>query len=65
VDEQLKTYGATNLIVYLDGVLRYLPLPDLLGKDKDKQSPASPNNTRADFRDAYRWGPFIMIGNWR
>jgi hypothetical protein len=40
-------------------------LPDLLGKDKDKQSPASPNNTRADFRDANRWGPFIMIGNWR
>jgi CHAT domain-containing protein len=27
VDEQLKIYGATNLIVYLDGVLRYLPLP--------------------------------------
>jgi hypothetical protein len=40
-------------------------LPDLLGKDKDKQSPASKINTRPNFRDAYRWGPFIMIGNWR
>jgi len=36
-------------------------LPDLLGK----KSPATPNNSRANFRDAYRWGPFIMIGNWR
>jgi len=45
--------------------LQMAGLPDLLGKDKDKQSPASPNSTRADFRDAYRWGPFIMIGNWR
>lgn len=45
--------------------LQMAALPDLLGKDKDKQSPASPNNTRANFRDAYRWGPFIMIGNWR
>ncbi len=29
VDDELKTYGVTNLIVYLDGVLRYLPLPAL------------------------------------
>ncbi len=26
VDEELKKYGATNLVVSLDGVLRYLPL---------------------------------------
>ena len=45
--------------------LQMAGLPDLPGKDKDKQSPASPNNTRADFHGAYRWGPFIMIGNWR
>jgi CHAT domain-containing protein len=41
--------------------LQMAGLPDLLGN----QSPASQNNTRPNFRDAYRWGPFIMIGNWR
>lgn len=29
VDEELKKYGATNLMVSLDGVLRYIPLPAL------------------------------------
>jgi CHAT domain-containing protein/Tfp pilus assembly protein PilF len=29
VDGELKKYGATNLMIYLDGVLRYLPLPAL------------------------------------
>lgn len=29
VDEELKKYGATNLMIYLDGVLRYIPLPAL------------------------------------
>jgi CHAT domain-containing protein/tetratricopeptide (TPR) repeat protein len=29
VDEKLKKYGATNLVVSLDGVLRYLPLAAL------------------------------------
>ncbi|MCP4150063.1 MAG: CHAT domain-containing protein, partial [bacterium] len=29
VDEVLKKYGATNLMVYLDGVLRYISLPAL------------------------------------
>ncbi len=44
--------------------LQMAGLPDLLGK----KSPAIPNNSRdsrANFHDAYRWGPFIMIGNWR
>jgi CHAT domain-containing protein len=29
VDEELKKYGATNLMIYLDGVLRYISLPVL------------------------------------
>jgi CHAT domain-containing protein len=43
--------------------LKMAGLPDLLGKDK--QSSAAKNNSRPNFRDAYRWGPFIMIDNWR
>jgi CHAT domain-containing protein/tetratricopeptide (TPR) repeat protein len=29
VDQELKKYGATNLVISLDGVLRYIPLPAL------------------------------------
>jgi len=29
IDKDLKNYDATNLMVYLDGVLRYIPLPVL------------------------------------
>ncbi len=29
IEKDLKDYGATNLMVYLDGVLRYIPLPVL------------------------------------
>ena len=29
VDEKLRNYGATNLMIYLDGLLRYIPLPVL------------------------------------
>jgi CHAT domain-containing protein len=29
VDEELKKYGATNLMIYLDGILRYISLPVL------------------------------------
>jgi CHAT domain-containing protein/Tfp pilus assembly protein PilF len=78
---QIKDEYAKNLVVKFYGLLgnksvsskiealrqaqlQVAGLPDLLGK----KSPASPGNSsdsRANFHDAYRWGPFIMIGNWR
>ncbi len=78
---QIKDEYAKNLVVKFYGLLgnksisskiealrqaqlQMAGLPDLLGK----KSPAIPNNSRdsrANFHDAYRWGPFIMIGNWR
>ncbi|HLP44583.1 MAG TPA: CHAT domain-containing protein, partial [Candidatus Kapabacteria bacterium] len=41
--------------------LQLAGLPDLLGRETvaDKSKP------KPGFRDAYRWGPFIMMGNWR